>query len=181
MFTDIKSLITERNSQMPSQRRKMLNRLKDFDDNSEDDELNLEKQNLIDFNKKEKEETQKYSIESDSSYDETIKNLESTNFGIFIKSHADFIQQMISDIKFTIPEVNNSERIRASLKLRRNTFYKNATLDLDRVFSNFPEVKDFYPYIDIIHKFALVRERKVDWENLFGGIGTKERVPTKIK
>ena len=33
MFTDIKSLITERNSQMPSQRRKMLNRLKDFDDN----------------------------------------------------------------------------------------------------------------------------------------------------
>ena len=30
---------------MPSQRRKMLNRLKDFDDNSEDDELNLEKQN----------------------------------------------------------------------------------------------------------------------------------------
>ena len=66
MFTDIKSLITERNSQMPSQRRKMLNRLKDFDDNSEDDELNLEKQNLIDFNEKEKEETQKYSIESDS-------------------------------------------------------------------------------------------------------------------
>ena len=181
MFTDIKSLITERNSQMPSQRRKMLNRLKDFDDNSEDDELNLEKQNLMNFKEKEKEESQKYSIESDSSYDETIKNLESTNFGIFIKSHTDFIQQMISDIKFTIPEVNNSERIRASLKLRRNTFYKNATLDLDRVFSNFPEVKDFYPYIDIIHKFALVRERKVDWENLFGGIGTKERVPTKIK
>ena len=49
MFTDIKSLITERNSQMPSQRRKMLNRLKDFDDNSEDDELNLEKQNLMNF------------------------------------------------------------------------------------------------------------------------------------
>ena len=43
MFTDINSLITERNSQIPSQRRKMLNRLKDFDDNSEDDELNLEK------------------------------------------------------------------------------------------------------------------------------------------
>ena len=72
MFTDIKSLITERNSQMPSQRRKMLNRLKDLDDNSEDDELNLEKQKLINF--KEKEKTQKYSIESDSSYDETIKN-----------------------------------------------------------------------------------------------------------
>ena len=34
MFTDIKSLITERNSQMLSQRRKMLNRLKDFHDNS---------------------------------------------------------------------------------------------------------------------------------------------------
>ena len=84
--------------------------------------MNLEKQNLIDFNKKEKEETQKYSIESDSSYDETIKNLESTNFGIFIKSHTDFIQQMVSDIKFTIPEVNNSERVRASLKLPRNTF-----------------------------------------------------------
>ena len=73
MFTDIKSLITERNSQMPSQRRKMLNRLKDFDDNSEDDELNLEKQNLMNFKEKEKEETQKYSIESDSWYGETIK------------------------------------------------------------------------------------------------------------
>ena len=34
MFTDMKSLITERNSQMLSQRRKMLNRLKDFHDNS---------------------------------------------------------------------------------------------------------------------------------------------------
>ena len=44
MFTDIKSLITERNSQVPSQRRRMLNRLKDFGDNSEDDELDLEKQ-----------------------------------------------------------------------------------------------------------------------------------------
>ena len=66
MFTDINSLITERNSQIPSQRRKMLNRLKDFDDNSEDDELNLEKQNLMNFKEKEKEETQKYSIESDS-------------------------------------------------------------------------------------------------------------------
>ena len=81
---------------------------------------------------------------------------------------------MVSDIKFTIPEVNNSERVRASLKLLRNTFYKNATLDLDRVLSNFPEVEDFYPYIDIIHKSALIRERKVDWENLFGGIGTKK-------
>ena len=55
------------------------------------------------------------------------------------------------------------------------------TLDLDRVLSNFPEVEDFYPYIDIINKFALVRERKVDWENLFGGRGTKERVPIKLK
>ena len=138
MYADIKSLITERNNQMPSQRKKMLNRLKYFDDNSEDDELNLEKQNLMNFKEKEKEETQKYSIESNSSYDETIKNLESTNFGIFIKSDTDFIQQMVPDIKFTIPEVNNSERVRASLKLPRNTFYKNATLDLDRVLSNFP-------------------------------------------
>ena len=106
---------------------------------------------------KEEEETQKYSMENNSSYDKAIKNLESTNFGIFLKSHTDFIQQMVSDIKFTIPEVNNSERVRASLKLLRNTFYKNATLDLDRVLSNFPEVEDFYPYIDIIHKFALIR------------------------
>ena len=43
MFIDIKSLIAERNSQMPSQRRKMLNRLKDFDDNSKDNELNSER------------------------------------------------------------------------------------------------------------------------------------------
>ena len=120
MFTDIKSLITERSSQMPSQRRKMLNRSKDFDDNSEGDELNLEKQNLMNF--KEKEATLKYSIESDSSYDARIKNLESTNFGIVIKRHTDFIQQIFSDIKFTIPEVNNSKRVRASLKLPRNTF-----------------------------------------------------------
>ena len=32
-----------------------------------------------------------------------------------------------------------------------------------------------------MHKFALVRERKVDWENRFGAIGTKEKVPIKIK
>ena len=96
IFTDIKSLITERNSEMPSQRRKMLNRLKDFDDNSEDDELNLEKQNLMNFKEKEKEkkETQKYFIESNSSYNEIIKNLENTNFGI----NTDFIQQMVSVI-----------------------------------------------------------------------------------
>ena len=92
---------------------------------------------------KEKKQIQKYSIKSDSSYDGTTKNLESTNFGIFIKSHSDFIQQMVSDIKFTISEVNNSEQIRASFKLPRNTFFKNATLDLDRVLSNFPEVEDF--------------------------------------
>ena len=93
MFADIKSLITEKKSQMSYQGRKMLNRLKYFDDNSEDDKLNLENQNLMNFKKmgKEKEEIQKYSIGSDSSYDETIKNLESTNFGIFIKSHTDFI------------------------------------------------------------------------------------------
>ena len=106
MFTDIKSLITERNSQMPSQRRKMLNRLKDFDDNSEDDELNLEKQNLMNFKDKEKEEeeTQKNSIESDSSYDETIKNLESTNFGIFVRSHTDFIQQRFQTSSLQYPK-----------------------------------------------------------------------------
>ena len=69
MFTYIKSLLTERNSQMPSQRRKILNRLKYFNDNSKDDELNLENQNLMNFKEKEKEETQKYSIESDSSYE----------------------------------------------------------------------------------------------------------------
>ena len=87
MYADIKSLITERNNEMPSQRKKMLNRLKYFDDNSEDDELNLEKHNTRNFKEKEKEkeETQKYFLESDSSYNETIKNLESTNFSIFIK------------------------------------------------------------------------------------------------
>ena len=51
-----------------------------------DVELNLEKQNRMNFKKK--EEIQKYSIERDSSYDETIKNLESTDFGIFIKSNS---------------------------------------------------------------------------------------------
>ena len=87
MFTNIKSLIVEGRSQMLSQRRKMLNRLKYFDYNSEDDELNLEKHNTRNFKEKEKEkeETQKYFLESDSSYNETIKNLESTNFSIFIK------------------------------------------------------------------------------------------------
>ena len=64
---------------------------------------------------------------------------------MFIKSHTEFIQEMVSDIKFTISEVNNSERIRTSFKLSRNTFYKNATLDLDRMLFNFPEVEDFYP------------------------------------
>ena len=49
-------------------------------------ELNLEKQNRMNFKKK--EEIQKYSIERDSSYDEAIKNLESTDFGIFIKSNS---------------------------------------------------------------------------------------------
>ena len=33
----------------------MLNRLKDFDDSSGDDKLNLEKQNKMNFNEKEKE------------------------------------------------------------------------------------------------------------------------------
>ena len=61
---------------------------------------------------------------------------------VFIKSHTDFFQQMISYIKFTISEVNNSERIRESLKLLRDTFYKNLALDLDRVLSNFAGVED---------------------------------------
>ena len=43
---------------MPSQRRKMLNRLKDFDDSSGDDKLNLEKQNKMNFNEKEKEKNE---------------------------------------------------------------------------------------------------------------------------
>ena len=87
MLTDIKSLIAKRNSQMPSQRRKMLNKLKNFDDNSDDDELNLEKQNTRGFKEKETEEIQKYSTERDSSYDEKIKNLERTNCVMFLKSH----------------------------------------------------------------------------------------------
>ena len=52
---------------------------------------------------------------------------------------------MISYIKFTISEVNNSERIRESLKLLRDTFYKNLALDLDRVLSNFAGVEDSTP------------------------------------
>ena len=137
MFADIKSFIAETNSQRLSQRRKMLNKLKDFDDSSDYDKLNLEKQNKMNFNEKEKEKDEiwKYSIESDSSYDETTKNLESTNFCTFIKGHTDFFQQMVLGIKLTIPKVNDSERIRAYFKLPRNTFYMNATLDLDRVLS----------------------------------------------
>ena len=69
--------------------------------------MKLEKQNLMNFKEKEKEETQKYSIEGNSSYDETITNLESANFGINIKNNTDFIQQMVSDIRLTIPKVNN--------------------------------------------------------------------------
>ena len=48
---------------------------------------------------------------------------------------------MISDVKFTIPEVNNSEQIRKYFKVPRS-FYKNASLDLDRVLSNFLEVEE---------------------------------------
>ena len=36
-------------------------------------------------------------------------------------------------------------------------------------------------FINIFYKFALVRERKVNWENLFDGTGTKQGVPIKIK
>ena len=61
---------------------------------------------------------------------------------VFIKSHTDFFQQMIPYIKFTISEVNNSEQIRESLKLLRDTFYKNLALDLDRVLSNVAGVED---------------------------------------
>ena len=77
----------------------------------------------------EKGEIKKYPIESDSSYDETIKNLECTFFGTFIKSQNDVVQEMVSDVKFTIPKVNNSEEIRISFKAPRNTSYKNAMLD----------------------------------------------------
>ena len=44
---------------------------------------------------------------------------------------------------------------------------------------SFPVVSNFY--IDFVQKFALVRGRKVEWENLFSGIRTKERVPIKTK
>ena len=37
---------------------------------------------------------------------------------------------------------------------------------------SFPVVSNFY--IDFVQKFALVRRRKLERENLFGGIGTKE-------
>ena len=46
MFAHIKSLIPETNTQMQSQRRKKL----DFDDNFEDDELNLKKGSTSNFN-----------------------------------------------------------------------------------------------------------------------------------
>ena len=118
--------------------------------------------------KKENNEFQQYSIERDSSCDQTIKALENNNFGIFIKSHTDFIQQMVLVIKVTIPKVNNSEQIRAFFKVLHNSFSKNVLLDLYIVLSNFPVVEDFYLYIDIIPKLALVMETKVDWEKLFG-------------
>ena len=118
--------------------------------------------------KKENNEFQQYSIERDSSYDQTIKALENNNFGIFIKSHTDFIQQMVLVIKVTIPKVNNSEQIRAFFKVLHNSFSKNVLLDLYIVLSNFPVLEDFYLYIDIIPKLALVMETKVDWEKLFG-------------
>ena len=118
--------------------------------------------------KKENNEFQQYSIERDSSYDQTIKALENNNFGIFIKSHTDFIQQMVLVIKVTIPKVNNSEQIRAFFKVLHNSFSKNVLLDLYIVLSNFPVVEDFYLYIDIIPKLALVMETRVDWEKLFG-------------
>ena len=54
MFTYIKSLIPKRNSQMSCQRRETLNRLKDFDYNFEDDELNLKKENTSNVKKKKK-------------------------------------------------------------------------------------------------------------------------------
>ena len=40
---------------------------------------------------------------------------------------------MVIDVKVTIPEVNNSERIRGSFTVPRNTLCNNAPLDLDRV------------------------------------------------
>ena len=62
-------MIPERSSETPSQRRNTLNRLKNFDDNFEDDELNLKNENTRNFKEmgKEKEKFQQYSIEGDSS------------------------------------------------------------------------------------------------------------------
>ena len=40
-----------------------------------------------------------------------------------MQNHPDFIWQMFSDIKFTIPEVNNFEWIRAFFKVSRKSFY----------------------------------------------------------
>ena len=62
-------MIPERSSETPSQRRNTLNRLKNFDDNFEDDELNLKDENARNFKEmgKEKEKFQQYSIEGDSS------------------------------------------------------------------------------------------------------------------
>ena len=73
---------------MPSQRRKTLNRVRDFDANFEDDELNWKKEKTRKFkeNEKEKEDFSNTPYKAIfSSYDETIKKLGSTNFGIFIK------------------------------------------------------------------------------------------------
>ena len=88
---------------------KTLNRLKDFDDNFGDDELNLKTRGILSKRKRKMKNFYR-KIESNSSYNDKIQNLECTNFGLFIKSHTDFFQQMVLDVKFTIPKVNNSEQ-----------------------------------------------------------------------
>ena len=77
------------------------------------------------------------------------------------------------------------------MRLLNKIFSEENRIDIDGRFRQsvikFPGGRRFKPvhfiiiFIHIIHKFALVRERKFDWENLLGGIGTKERLPIKIK
>ena len=75
----------------------------DFDHNfDDDDEMNekIQKWKEKEFWKKGKGKGRISAIfhrKCDSSYDETIKKLQSTNFGIFI--YSDFIQQMVPNVK----------------------------------------------------------------------------------
>ena len=51
---------------------------------------------------------------------------------------------MISELKYTITDVNNSKQVRASFKVSRNTFQKNAPLDLENVIK-FSRDRSFLP------------------------------------